>query len=208
MGYLAGPCANNWGVFSNGKSLSFVISSLAGNNKEDKRRDHPLFGHAVLQVLQEIANRRLFSVVREERQLTYDASFQLHNFDSVQGGWYTVSVTSSPSQVKAAVEACKDALSSMKGPHGIGTDSLQSVKRTLINRFRGESLTNKFWVKTLSGTQIESIPLKSIRYVYEYEQVLNGVTLEDIRLLIDELNFCDENYVACIGVTSSKPFTI
>ena len=26
-------------------------------------------------VLQEVANRRLFSVVREERQLTYDASF-------------------------------------------------------------------------------------------------------------------------------------
>jgi predicted Zn-dependent peptidase len=208
MGYLAGPCANNWGILSNGQSLSSVISARAGNNKEDKRRNHPLFGHAVLQVLQEIANRRLFSVVREERQLTYDASFKLHEFDSVQGGWYTVSVTSSPSQVKAAVEACKDALTSIKGPFGVGGDSLQSVKRTLMNRFRGESLTNKFWVQILSGSQIESIPLKSICYVIEYEKVLNGISLEDVRLLIDELNFCDENYVACIGITSSKPVII
>ena len=47
----------------------------------------------------QVANRRLFSVVREERRLTYDASFQLHGHDSMQGGWYSVSVTSNPSQV-------------------------------------------------------------------------------------------------------------
>lgn len=43
--------------------------------------------------------RRLFTVVREERKLTYDASFTLLGFDAVQGGLYLVSVTTSPDQV-------------------------------------------------------------------------------------------------------------
>lgn len=33
----------------------------------------------------QVANRRLFSVVREERQLTYDASFSLQQRDIVEG---------------------------------------------------------------------------------------------------------------------------
>lgn len=35
----------------------------------------------------QVANRRLFTVVREERQLTYDASFVLQNRDVLEGGF-------------------------------------------------------------------------------------------------------------------------
>ena len=44
-------------------------------------------------------------------------------------------------------------------------DSVQSAKRSILNRFRGESLTNKFWVENLSGTQLESMPLKTLRSI-------------------------------------------
>ena len=47
----------------------------------------------------QVASRRLFAVVREEMRLTYDASFQLLGQNSIQGGWYLVSVTSNPAQV-------------------------------------------------------------------------------------------------------------
>ena len=47
----------------------------------------------------QVVNKRLFAVVREERRLTYDASFKLLGQNSIQGGWYQVSVTSNPSQV-------------------------------------------------------------------------------------------------------------
>ena len=80
--------------------MSEAIKRLSGvAGKKDDRRDHPLFGLVAMQILQEVclryfhfedaysersilfdiqvANRRLFSVVREERQLTYDASFQI-----------------------------------------------------------------------------------------------------------------------------------
>ena len=54
-----------------------AILTKSGSRKEEERRSHPIFGMVVLMVLQEVANRRLFSVVREERQLTYDASFSV-----------------------------------------------------------------------------------------------------------------------------------
>jgi predicted Zn-dependent peptidase len=114
MGYIAGPAPNKWGVYEDSKTLGEKMQEKFGTSKKDSRRDHPLFGHACLMIFQEIANRRLFSVVREEKQLTYDAAFQLQSFESILGGWYIVSVTSSPHKVQQAIRACKEALVSLK----------------------------------------------------------------------------------------------
>ena len=84
--------------------------------------------------------------------------FQFNGPEILHGSWYTKSVTSSPAQVQEALVACKEALASLRGTFGITSDSVQSAKRTILNRFRGESLTNKFWCENLSGTQCESIP--------------------------------------------------
>lgn len=134
MGYLAGPCSNKWGIFADGSTIADFLQS-ANNKKKEERWNHPLFGHVVLLVLQEVANRRLFSIVREYRRLTYDAAFNLHVNECMQGGYYTVSVTSSPKQVQSAIEACKEALSSLKGQNGITSDTIQCSKRTILNRY-------------------------------------------------------------------------
>ena len=152
-----------------------------------------------------MANRRLFSIVREERQLTYDASFQLQSRDSIKGSWYLVSVTSSPAQVQAAVRACKEALTSLKGPFGVMGDSIQSAKRTLLNKFLTESVTNKFWVENLSGTQVSTIPDKNLKSISEFESTLQSVTLQDIQLLVDLFKFEEENMTSCVGVTAPSP---
>lgn len=149
-----------------------------------------------------MANRRLFSVVREERRLTYDASFQLHGHDSLNGGYYLVSVTSSPRQVQEAVIACKEALASLQGPFGVLGDSVQSAKRSILNRFRGEAQTNKFWVEALSGTQVESIPLKTLRFISDFESVLNGITVGDIQQLVEVLEMNDKTITTCVGVAA------
>jgi predicted Zn-dependent peptidase len=202
MGYVAGSCANRWGFFANGTTVSELLDLLSGK-KEDRRR-HPLFSHAVLTVLQEIANRRLFTVVREEKRLTYDASFNLKGSESTKGGWFLVSVTSSPGQVQDAVQACKDALKSLRGPFGLMGDSVQSAKRTLLSRFRSEIGTNKYWVETLSGTQVESIPYKSVRCIAEYEKVLGSVAVQDVQLLIELLGFENDDYTTCVGIAGPR----
>ena len=202
MGYLAGPAPNKWGLLADGTLVADALGD--GQKGKDSRRSHPLFGHCALLVMQEVANRRLFSVVREERRLTYDASFQLHGHEAIQGGYYLVAVTSSPQQVPAAVQACKEALESLRGTFGVMGDSVQSAKRSILNRFRGESLTNKFWVENLSGTQLESMPLKTLRSIAEFENVLNSVTAQDVQLLVEAMNFTEENMTTCVGITAAQ----
>lgn len=52
MGYCAGPCPNRWGLQADGSSLSDAL--VAASKKPDSRWSHPLFGHVVLLVLQEV----------------------------------------------------------------------------------------------------------------------------------------------------------
>ena len=203
MGYVAGPCPNQWGVFADGSTVSEKLIQLNGNKKDD-RISNPIFSSLLLQVFQEVANRRLFAIVREERRLTYDASFQLMGADIIQGGYYLVSVTSSPSQVQQAVSACKESLQSLKGTFGVMSDSVQSAKRTLLTRFRTEAATNKFWVEKLCGTQLDCIPFKSVRNIIEFESVLQSITVKDVQQLVEILNFDDSNFHSCIGVTSEQ----
>jgi len=206
MGYLAGPSTNRWGVFANGETLSEVIKRKAGTvGKKDERREHPLFGLVAMLILQEVANRRLFSVVREERQLTYDASFQIQGHESILGGWYLVSVTSSPSQVQDAIRACKEALSSLKDAFGVMGDSVQSAKRTILNRFKSDSVSNLFWVDNMSGSQVDCIPFKSLRSITDFESVVSGITVQDIQLLVDVLQFDEDSMTSCVGITAPEP---
>ncbi|KAG4940708.1 hypothetical protein JHK87_044579 [Glycine soja] len=53
---------------------------------------------------------RLFTTVRHSLGLTYDVSFELNLFDRLKLGWYMISVTSTPSKVHKAVDACKNVL--------------------------------------------------------------------------------------------------
>jgi predicted Zn-dependent peptidase len=146
-------------------------------------------------------------VVREERRLTYDASFQLKSHEAVAGGWYLVSVTSSPSQVQEAVSACKEALHSLKGSFGVMGDAVQSAKRTLLSRFRNDLLTNKFWVEAMSGTQLGCVGfgIKSLRCISDYESVIAAITVQDIQLLVDMLNLEEDNMTTCVAITSPQP---
>lgn len=202
MGYLAGPTPNTFGDFADGSTLADAMAKVSG--KKDDRRGNPLFSHIALLVLQEVANRRLFSVVREERRLTYDAAFQLRGQESIAGGWYIVSVTSSPEQVQEAVQACKEALYSLKGPFGVVGDAVQSAKRTLQNRFIQEKDTNRFWTETMSGTQLDSIPHKTLKCISDFETVLSGITVQDIQYLVEIFGFSDDNMTSCIGIASPK----
>jgi hypothetical protein len=114
-------------------------------------------------------------------------------------------VTSSPSKVQEAVRACKEALTSLKGAFGVMGDSVQSAKRTILNKFRSESVTNKFWVENLSGVQLESIPNKSLKSISEFETVLNSITVQDVQMLVDVFRFEEDNMTVCVGVTSPEP---
>lgn len=54
MGYLAGMSPNKWGVFGNGSTVAELLKARAAGGKQEPHRAHPLFGHVVLKVLQEV----------------------------------------------------------------------------------------------------------------------------------------------------------
>jgi hypothetical protein len=59
--------------------------------------------------------RMLYDVYDVFNSYVFLSPPSLQGYDSLKGGWYLISVTSSPSQVQAAVRACKEALTSLKG---------------------------------------------------------------------------------------------
>jgi len=54
MGYVAGASPNRWGIFSDGSTVGDKLRALNGG-KSDARRDHPLFGHVAMQILQDVS---------------------------------------------------------------------------------------------------------------------------------------------------------
>jgi predicted Zn-dependent peptidase len=143
----------------------------------------------------------LFSIVREERQLTYDASFQWHGKDAIQGGFYQVSVTSTPALVQRAVQACKVALKSLK--REVYSDSISSAKKTIVQKYEQEKTTNQHWIEQLSGCQNEAIPLNSAEALLDFEELLHTVTAEDVQLVSDLMDFDDEEKMTvCVGVAA------
>jgi predicted Zn-dependent peptidase len=123
--YIAGPAPNRWGFTVDGNDLLETVKNAPtvndngtssdalqteGGSQKSILRSHPLFFGITMGLLSEIINSRLFTTVRDSLGLTYDVSFELNLFDRLKLGWYVVSVTSTPSKVYKAVDACKNVL--------------------------------------------------------------------------------------------------
>lgn len=62
-----------------GRWVGLLVLSGGGVQADEAtrlRRSHPGFPFVSLLLIQEIMNRRLFSNIRETKQLTYDANFR------------------------------------------------------------------------------------------------------------------------------------
>jgi len=75
VAYVSGAAPNRWGFFEDGRNIGDIVLEKSGKNSkfDVQRRTHPLFGNVALSLISEILNRRLFSTVRERKQLTYVA---------------------------------------------------------------------------------------------------------------------------------------
>ena len=131
VAYVAGAAPNQWGFLADGSTVAKKVSEAdkRASEYDKQRRAHPLYANAALALVAEIANRRLFSTVRERKQLTYDANFSLTGFERLKGGWFLVTVTASKEKAQAALEACKETLEALRTSNPISPDNLESAKR-------------------------------------------------------------------------------
>eukprot|EP00529_Nitzschia_sp_RCC80_P008441 CAMPEP_0113523338 /NCGR_PEP_ID=MMETSP0014_2-20120614/45655_1 /TAXON_ID=2857 /ORGANISM="Nitzschia sp." /LENGTH=1157 /DNA_ID=CAMNT_0000421427 /DNA_START=217 /DNA_END=3687 /DNA_ORIENTATION=- /assembly_acc=CAM_ASM_000159 len=136
VAYVAGSAPNAWGYLADGTTVveRIMEKDKRASEYDKKRRQHPLFAHVALLLLSEIANRRLFSNVRERKQLTYDANFSFTGFERLLGGWFLVTVTASKENAQKALDACKETLHSLRTTQQITPDNVESAKRVVLNR--------------------------------------------------------------------------
>lgn len=203
VAYVAGSSPNMWGTLADGTTVAERVMA-ADKNQSDydrKRRSHPLFANVALSLLSEIINRRLFSNVRERKQLTYDANFSLTNFERLAGGWFLVTVTASKEKAQAALEACKETLDTLRNSSRVTGDNLESAKRVVLNRHEGELRTSAYWTALMSGIQEESIPLKGPLSVTDYNAVVEALTVKDLQLALECLGIDDVELFTAIGRT-------
>ncbi|KAB1203490.1 putative zinc protease PqqL [Morella rubra] len=220
--YIAGPAPNRWGFTVDGKDLLKSISAIStadvAESKSDeqnmegkdvqnklhrKLRDHSLFFGITMGLLAEIINSRLFTTVRDSLGLTYDVSFELNLFDRLSLGWYVISVTSTPSKVHKAVEACKNVLRGLNS-NKITQRELDRAKRTLLMRHEAEIKSNAYWLGLLAHLQASSVPRKDISCIKDLTSLYEAASIEDIYLAYEQLKVDENSLYSCIGVAGAQ----
>ncbi|CAM9843317.1 unnamed protein product [Pylaiella littoralis] len=205
VGYVAGSSPNRWGLLRDGSSVLDLFPKPTGGDRQKDHRAHPLFAPVALMMLKEALNRRLFSVVREQKRLTYDASIHLTNFDRLLGSWYLITVTAIPDKVDEAIKACQDTLRDMSGPVPITADNIESAKRVLINRHEGDLRTNSYWCDLLSGLQVDCLTDKDMSCITDFPAVVDAVTAQDLQVVLKGLTTDRAQMFTCAGVSGKKP---
>ncbi|XP_078430545.1 insulinase (Peptidase family M16) family protein isoform X2 [Wolffia australiana] len=216
--YVAGPAPNRWGFTADDKDLfesirndnqlsssgPHTMEGKNGNNNFQRNiRSHPLFFAVTLGLLAEIINSRLFTTVRDSLGLTYDVSFELSLFDRLQLGWYVISVTSTPSKVNKAVDACKGVLRGLPS-NKVAQRELDRAKRTLLMRHEAETKSNPYWLGLLAHLQAHSVPRKDISCIKELNFLYESVSIDDIYLAYESLKVDDDSLFACIGIAGNR----
>lgn len=203
VAYVAGAAPNTWGFLADGSTVAQRVSEAdkRASDYDKQRRAHPLFANAALSLVSEIANRRLFSTVRERKQLTYDANFSLTGFERMKGGWFLVTVTASKEKAQKALDACKETLEALRTSNPISPDNLESAKRVVLNRHEGELRTSQYWATMMSGIQEESVPLKGPLSVTDFHAVIESMTTKDLQLTLDCMGLEDKELYTAIGKT-------
>jgi len=203
VAYVAGSAPNAWGYLADGSTVSEKIleKDKRVSAYDESRRKHPLFAHVALLLLSEIANRRLFSNVRERKQLTYDANFSFTGFEMLLGGWFLVTVTASKENAQKALDACKETLSNLRKSQPITPDNVESAKRVVLNRHEFQLRTTSYWTERMSGLQEESIPLKGPLSFTDFQAVVESMTPKDLQLTLETLGLDDDQLYTAIGRT-------
>eukprot|EP00522_Entomoneis_paludosa_P007934 CAMPEP_0172447948 /NCGR_PEP_ID=MMETSP1065-20121228/7081_1 /TAXON_ID=265537 /ORGANISM="Amphiprora paludosa, Strain CCMP125" /LENGTH=1224 /DNA_ID=CAMNT_0013199321 /DNA_START=245 /DNA_END=3919 /DNA_ORIENTATION=+ len=203
VAYVAGASPNAWGYLADGTTVTERVleADKRASDFDKQRRSHPLFAYAALGLISEIANRRLFSTVRERKQLTYDANFSFSGFERLLGGWFLVTVTASKEKAQLALDACKETLAALRKNSPITPDNVESAKRVILNRHEGELRTSSYWTHLMSGIQEESIPLKGPLAVTDFGAVVESITARDLQLALETLTLDEDKLYTAIGKT-------
>ncbi|KAL8435441.1 hypothetical protein ACSSS7_002512 [Eimeria intestinalis] len=173
-------------------------------NDADHRR-HPAFPRVALRILQELVTKRLFSVLREEKRLTYEAAFEVLSFDILWGGAFIITVHTQPEETERALEATHFALQQLTSTRPLSESQLEGAKQQVISRHIHDRKYGRYWLDLLGGMQLSEIPEKNSSYFEDFERVVDSVTLQDVHLLLRLLGIDRNAMWEAVGISGPVP---
>mmetsp|Transcript_1766 Transcript_1766/g.6612 ORF Transcript_1766/g.6612 Transcript_1766/m.6612 type:complete len:1060 (-) Transcript_1766:507-3686(-) len=188
--YVAGKMPSGWGYNSDGTHAFLEKNSFGKRAPRDvlltdtkARRNHPLFAYVGYGLLREVLTRRMFSELREEANLSYEANFKVIGFDNVNGGYYLATATAAPKNAKKALEVVKRTLAALRdGKSSITWANLENARRSVTGRFEGGMEGDGYIVQMMSGMQHQSNPLKAEQLFEDLLAVTDSVTVRGVPL--------------------------
>ncbi|KAL8427666.1 hypothetical protein Efla_007085 [Eimeria flavescens] len=223
--HIAGYACNRWGRNPDGSLLWQLMDALDENSGRESRlknrlrgnkhpsafssgldhRRHRAFPRVALWILQELITKRLFSVLREEKRLTYEAAFEVMSFDILSGGVFIITVHTQPEQVERVLEATYTALQQAASTRPLLQSQLEGAKQQVISRHVHDRKYGRYWLDLLGGLQLSELPAKSSSYFEDFERVVESVTLKDIHSLLRSLGIYREKMWEAIGISGPVP---
>ena len=200
VAYVMGAAPNRLGVLADGRTLVERLLGTSDLSKAPERWRHPLFAAVALSLVQEVANRRLFSVVRERKQLTYDANFRFSEHERIKGGWYLVSVTASPANAEKALDACRETLQALGGSSRRPTaDNLEAARRVLVNRHLAEVNLEQVLVRAIDGLRHGRDSPKNINGSARLPALGGAGHGEGLQVILKALDTSDDKIPCALG---------
>ncbi|CBZ50351.1 putative M16 family peptidase [Neospora caninum Liverpool] len=186
-----------------GKGLALERESEAEALRDPRR--HPAFGRVALWLLQEIVSKRMFSVLREEQRLTYDATFDFLSFEILRGGLFVVTVHTEPRLVEAVLQAARMALRDLATIRPLQGYQLESAKKQIISRHAHDRQLARYWMELLAGVQLDDLPQKNLAYIRDLPAVVESVSLEDLQEIFESFGLRDADLWEGVGTSGPVP---
>lgn len=216
IGYLAGPAPslfgltpnkrlildekldyNNFGseILSNDRHLLIKNSTLLNFNNKDLIKNH-----LILLIIEEIINKKLFVLLREELKLTYDVTFNFNSLVYNPYNYYLIKFFStSKENVLIGLNSCYSLLNNLKNEN-FSSNFINLIKGLIYDKLNNNYYYNNniFWINYLHSNQYNN----NLNYDFlrQYPSILiNEISHQDIQKVINNLNFNAKDMSTVIG---------
>ena len=172
--HIGGFACNRWGRYPNGLWVWDQMEALQRRDDSDaeqmegkmfevkrhgtdEHRKHPAFPRVALWILQELVTKRLFSILREEQRLTYEAAFDVMSFDILWGGVFIITVHTQPEEAERVLEATHLALQQLTSVRPLLQSQLDGAKEQVLSRHLHDRKYARYWLDLLGGLQLADV---------------------------------------------------
>jgi hypothetical protein len=198
VSYIWGQCATRFGT---GGAADARLAGGVGASGA-----HPLRVSVALELLTELINSRLFSVLRDSLGLVYESCVRFAEHELLPLNGFVVTISAAPAKIDAAHDAALAVLRDLQsGRQPPTTYDLNKARRAVLANYDNHAKENAWWLGRLQHVQAAGLPGKDIRCITEYVRALEALTIDDLRAVCATLGVADGESLSVIMASEPPP---